>query len=609
MKIQSDIQCDSNTPVNPGYVWLQFNPVTGQFGVEAKPDGGVIVNLTFSATGVLRVGNGFQMVGYLGQHIFRPADPGVGGGSGAEVRTEYDSNLSFSRVFLAAKDYSSNYHCVAALEASGDNGNGYAKLTATTEWSFGPRFESHATGGEVDVATPINTKTVFGQSIFGYGDISTPGKLLTILSGAARTLYNNVRTRNADTSIVSSAPNMYSSTGVVSALYPVTWEVSPSSGACVFAYSGGNAVYLGASDGVWFPSTTYNSSTGQADLYWRAETECDGANIVFGVSAWNGDGPRFIVDGVYYSLSGMANTSGIGAGGGTVYVRLSFADAAKRRITIEGRYDIKLVSVRTANNAACTRPADNAATRMVFVGDSNAAMYGYDTKGDSYAMVLADCLGIRNAQMSSIYGTGLQATNGGANYNYAERIIDVTNATGADIVIFAMSWNDWNYGSGWSAAQIKTAAASLITATRAAHHDAVILFVGVTAWDIAPADETGLDGHEAAVQEAVAEANNSDPFVGFIPVRSAAGDPILYGGSTTVGTHANRYVNTSIDHLTPDGNRYVGRWLADRVFEKLVEMSGGEAPAILPPPAPASGIGSSSGLSTGVAIAMKTVRF
>lgn len=180
MKIHSDLQCDSNTPVNPGYVWLQFNPVAGQFGVEVKPDGGVIVNLLYSSTGVLRVGNGFQMVSYTGQHIFRPADPGVGGGSGAEVRTEYDSNLSFSRVFLAAKDYSSNYHCVAALEASGDNGNGYARLIATTEWSFGPRFESHATGGEVDVATPLNTKTVFGQSIFGYGDISIAGLAIAL---------------------------------------------------------------------------------------------------------------------------------------------------------------------------------------------------------------------------------------------------------------------------------------------------------------------------------------------------------------------------------------------------------------------------------------------
>lgn len=180
MKIHSDLQCDSNTSVNPGYVWLQFNPVTGQFGVEVKPDGGVIVNLLYSSTGVLRVGNGFQMVGYAGQHIFRPADPGVGGGSGAEVRTEYDSNLSFSRVFLAAKDYSSNYHCVAALEVSGDNGNGYARLIATTEWSFGPRFESHLTGGEVDVATPLNTKTVFGQSIFGYGDISIAGLAIAL---------------------------------------------------------------------------------------------------------------------------------------------------------------------------------------------------------------------------------------------------------------------------------------------------------------------------------------------------------------------------------------------------------------------------------------------
>lgn len=82
------------------------------------------------------------------------------------------------------------------------------------------------------------------------------------------------------------------------------------------------------------------------------------------------------------------------------------------------------------------------------------------------------------------------------------------------------------------------------------------------------------------MQEAVSES--SDSLVGFIPVRSAAGNPILYGGSTTPGTHANRYVNTSIDHMTPDGNNYVGRWLADRIFSALVQMSGIEAPTVVP---------------------------
>lgn len=398
-----------------------------------------------------------------------------------------------------------------------------------------------------------------------------------IVQGAALTLYNNPRTRDADASVLASAPSV---TASLPGTATQSWAVDPSTDACVCLYAGGNAVQTGS--GVWFPSVTYNVSTGQADLAWRAETDCDAGVVVFGVTAWSAAGPRVLVDGVYYSLTGLANSTGVGAGAGTIYIALTFSSAKKRRITLEGRYDIKLVSVHTAGDSACTRPADNRSARMVVLGDSNAAMYGYDTKADSFAWVLADCLGLRDVQLSAVSGTGLQATNGGSNYNYVQRVSDVTITPDVDLVLISLSWNDWAYGSGFSAAQIKVAAASLIASIRAAHAQAVILFHGIATWDIAPSDEIGLDGHEAAVIEAVTEA--SDNLVGFIPVRSAAAAPIFYGGSTVAGTHANRYVNTSLDHLSPDGNRYLGRWLADRVFGALVTMSGADAPAVLPAP-------------------------
>jgi len=417
------------------------------------------------------------------------------------------------------------------------------------------------------------------------GSANTAGR---IAEGAALTLYNNPRTRDADSTVLASAPSI---TATLPGTATQSWAVDPSTDACVCLYAGGNAVQTGG--GVWFPCVTYNVSTGQADLAWRAETECDGSVLVFGVTAWAGSGPRIMVDGVYYSLSGLANGTGIGAGAATIYIAVTFTTAKKRRVALEGRYDIKLVSVHTAGDSACTRPADINSARIVVLGDSNAAMYGYDTKGDSFAWVLADCLGLRDAQLSAISGTGLQATNGGSNYNYVQRVTDVTGTPDVDLVLISLSWNDWAYGSGFSAAQIKSAAASLITTIRAAHAQAVILFHGIATWDIAPADEIGLDGHEAAVIEAVTESG--DALVGFIPVRSAAASPIFYGGSTTPGTHAARYVNTALDHLGPDGNRYLGRWLADRVFQALVSMSGTDAPAVLAPPAPASVANTTSG--------------
>lgn len=581
MKIHSDLQCDSNTPVNPGYVWLQFNPVTGQFGVEAKPDGGVVVNLTFSATGVLRVGNGFQMVSGSGQHIYRPLS--VPFGNGSEIISEYTPSSSAARVGLAPRDDSSAEYSYAFIEASGDSSNFLARVTASCANPFAPYFESHLSGGPVEIATPLNTKTVLGQSIFGAGDISGSNTLLNVLLGAGTVLYNNVRTRSADTSVLSSSPTITALSGLISSVHPVTWEVNPSSDACVFAYSGGStAIFLGASDGVWFPSTTYNVSTGQADHYWRAETECDGIGIAFGVTSWSGSGPRIIIDGVYYSLDGAVNGTGVGAGAGTIYFKVSFAEAKKRRIILEGRYDIKLVSAHTSNNAACTKPADSASAKMVFVGDSNAAMYGYDTKGDSYALVMADCLGIRNTHLTAVSGTGFKAVNGGANYSYVERVADVTGSVGTDIVIAAMSWNDVWYG--FTPAEVAAAAVTFLDAVRTAHPAAAIIVHGVITWNVSGGDEALIDAQEAAVAAAI--SGIGDALIGFIPVRTSAAAPILFGDSTVVGTHANKYVNNGIDHMTPLGNNYVGRWLADRVFEKLAEMLGAEAPAILPPPAP-----------------------
>lgn len=397
-----------------------------------------------------------------------------------------------------------------------------------------------------------------------------------IVKSAAVSLKNNCRTRDADSSIISLTQH----SSYPSADSPTSWQIDPSSSACVFNYSGGNPQSTGS--GVWFPSTTYNSSTGQADLFWRAETETDAQVMVISVTSWGGAGPRFIVNGTYYSLTGLANTSGVSVGS-QMWIKITFSPSAKKTLVIEGRYEIRFIAAYTAENAALTKPAEYNQIKMAYVGDSNAFVYGYDTKGDSYAIVLADCLGISDSRISAIYGTGLQATNSGTNYNYVERLSDITGTAGLDLVMFSMSWNDWNYGSGYSAAQIKIAAASLISATRTAHPNAVILINGVNTWDIAPSDEIGLDGHEAAVLEAVVEA--SDPLVGFISVRSSAASPILYGGSTTSGTHANRYVNTSIDHLTPAGNLYVGKWLADKVFAKLVEMSGKESPAVTRQPA------------------------
>lgn len=183
MKIHSDLQCDSNTAVNPGYVWLQFNPVTGQFGVEVKPDGGVTVNLTYSATGVLRVGNGFQMISSNGQHIYRPLS--VPFGNGSEIISEYTPSLSTARVGLAPRDDSIAEFSYAFIEALGDHGGYLARVTVSCANPFAPYFESHLSGGPVEIATPLNTKTVLGQSIFGSGDIAVAGGSGGLSTGVA----------------------------------------------------------------------------------------------------------------------------------------------------------------------------------------------------------------------------------------------------------------------------------------------------------------------------------------------------------------------------------------------------------------------------------------
>lgn len=316
-------------------------------------------------------------------------------------------------------------------------------------------------------------------------------------------------------------------------------------------------------------------STGvQHSLWWRVETELDGDEIVFQLDATVTDGYRFIVDGQYINPTTVVSGSGNG------YYRLTFPSLGLRRIVVEGWGNereggsaLRFARALTKDDDQCLKPAGNR-QRMIFVGDSNAELHAYPVKADSYAVALADYLGVPDLRLNASFGTGFVATNGGTFFNYAQRRADWTGTT-YDILCLQMSIND--VSGSVSNATLKSAIATEIAQARAANANAVIMVIGVLSAIEATGNTSAVtiaQGHETAANEAVNEAN--DPLVGFLPVIND-GMPSVF----TAGNLADRY--SGLDgHGSPLANLNMARWLAQRMFEKFCAMAGVDSPVPAP---------------------------
>ncbi|MBN8428526.1 MAG: hypothetical protein J0L65_13755 [Xanthomonadales bacterium] len=416
-------------------------------------------------------------------------------------------------------------------------------------------LSSQIASGFARVVAAINTvdAKVSGAGISGAHPVITK-----LLSSAAQARNNNPRVRSQ----MVDPPAV-----VVTASQPaaLTRTYSLGSGS-PFLTSGGTPSTAGGFTS--FPSTTF--TVGQLPFVWRVETVVDADTVSFQLDSAAADGYRFIVDGEYVSETGSNYNSGSPG-----WYTLQFASRAMRSIIVEGRETLRFGAVAVAPTAKCLLPVGNR-LRAYFVGDSNAYVYGLAQKCNSYAAVIADCLGVADITINAISGSGF-SVNGGFK-SYGEREADWNGlAEPLDLLIFQMSVND--IIADVPAATIKASVAARLSAARAAHPGALIVVFGVVTWD---EWGTTFAEHETAAAEAVAEA--SDAGMLFVPVRNAPEEEILTGSALAFDGTASFYVDDSAGHLGYAGNTYVGRWLADRLVDAMAAHAGIDAPQALPPP-------------------------
>jgi hypothetical protein len=402
--------------------------------------------------------------------------------------------------------------------------------------------------------------------------------LRAMLENASHAMQNNPRTRGLRPA--SLAPAIAVGTGTVpggfTRVYPIEAANSP------FASGGGLPTNSGGVTS--FPTCTPSGST-QVGRHWRVETILDGTSVAFLLDSATADGYRFIVDGQYVSASGTTS-----AAGGLRYYTLTFPTRGRYRIAVEGHTTLRFDEARVPDDSTLLPPERANPLRVIVVGDSNVEAFPLVLKGDGIAAVLGDQFGILDVWASGVFGTGFVATNGGANYTYAQRRTDWTTRS-PDALLFCMSINDITAGA--TQAAVKAAVALELAQARAALPGVPIFVLGVVASeDFLSANSLLVLGgqHETGAQEAVNEAN--DPLIRMIPTINAAIDSPFTG---TPGTgNWNLYVDGTT-HATAAGQLYGGQWMAHRLVDAVANMAGLPTPAFAPPQSPVVAGGSPGG--------------
>jgi lysophospholipase L1-like esterase len=400
------------------------------------------------------------------------------------------------------------------------------------------------------------------------GVASTPVNetLRALLENAALSMRNNPRTRG--TMPASLAPTITIGTGTVPGGFTRVYAIEAANSP--FASGGGLPTNSGGVTS--FPTCTPSGST-QVGRHWRVETILDGDEVAFLLDSATADGYRFIVDGQYVSATGTTS-----AAGSLRYYTLTFPARGRYRIAVEGHTTLRFDEARVPDDCTLLPPERANPLRVIVVGDSNIEAYPIVLKGDGIGAVLGDQLGVLDVWASGVFGTGFIATNGGANYTYAQRRTDWTTRS-PDVLLLCMSIND--IVASATQAQIKTAVALELTQARAALPGVPIFVLGVVASeDYLSANSllTLAGQQETGAQEAVNEANDS--LIRMIPTINAAIDSPFTG---TPGTgNWNLYVDGTT-HATPAGQLYGGQWLAHRLVDAVASMAGLPTPAFAPP--------------------------
>ncbi|MFC5346251.1 SGNH/GDSL hydrolase family protein [Brevundimonas staleyi] len=301
------------------------------------------------------------------------------------------------------------------------------------------------------------------------------------------------------------------------------WTVNPET----FRLTGGSPTTF-ASTYLRFNSAQRSVSVQESSIM-RVGMICTGSKV--GFQLLGDDQPfRFIVDGQYVDKTGTTTATSSGAN----YLTLDFGSSATRLVEIELQNDQGLHGFWATGLSA----APAFAQRMLVLGDSFTDGTGATHKGDVFAAVAADYLGIGARIASGVGSTGYVNTASGTRYKLVERLpTDLARATtegAVDAVVIAMGINDLALSA--SVAAEAAACFDLIRATL----PGALVFV-TTAWD------TAAPSAPSANYLAVSAA-----------IQSALG---TRGGFYLLDAEGVEFTKSDATHPDTAGHSTLGEWL------------------------------------------------
>jgi lysophospholipase L1-like esterase len=332
--------------------------------------------------------------------------------------------------------------------------------------------------------------------------------------------------------------------------YPV---VQPGS----FSVYGGTPASYGANPNS-YNVTSFNQSNGSASVGCARFGYLTDSLTFSQFIPTGSSGPlRFIIDGRYYSQDALSHS-------GDTWYKFDFSTAGPskfRKIIVESPRAFARFGAVTvdANSSVIPHPYDDD-VRVVAISDSIWAGSGYAPfmPGGTLLNILAHLMGWTDPWSMCTGGTGYIATNGGAAYNFLQRVQDAGNAATiatANIVILMGSTND----IGNPDADITAAVTSTLQAIRAVNSTAIIIVFGL--W---PVNNAGLAAAESAVASGVTAF--SDRLTYWFPLYGNSPLPILTGAwnntANTGSTNSGLYLAPDALHPRQLGIYYLAARLA-----------------------------------------------
>ena len=341
---------------------------------------------------------------------------------------------------------------------------------------------------------------------------------------------------------------------------------------CRYASGGVFRHFCGTSTGTvnfGWPSVTMvsggNIGATLLGTVWRTEFIADALKVALQIIPstvpW-----RFLVDDQYISFAGTVVT-----GSGNTFVVLDFTgvgDRAYRKITIEGQGGVTMYGVNVGTTEALYQTEGGNILKAVFMGDSytggaSANIGGNNINGDSFALIMADYLGIRNMYVSGSGATGWFANNSGQGLKLRDRMIPDLINVAPDIAFVQGGMNDL---ITWTPDQVQGEVTAFLTQYQAALGSTPLFVFGVNPGTGGPSSLS--INMEEGIQDAV-EAFNF-PTIQFIPVSTDPNGAWISGTGNTgapSGTgNADLYI-TGTTHPNDAGHQFMGKRAADVIMQ------------------------------------------